>query len=372
MKKLTKEEFIVKARKIHGDKYDYSKVIYVNSSVKIEIICPIHGSFYMTPNAHLMGQGCPKCGHTNKGQFRKLTKESFVEKSNKIHNNKFDYSKVEYVNGSTKVCIICPEHGEFWQKPNAHLNGNGCPKCCINGVKRTKEEFVELAKSIHGKKFNYDDVVYVNSKTKVKIKCNKCGKTFLQTPHDHLSGYGCPFCVGRNKTTEDFINEARLIHGDKYTYENVVYVIGHDKICITCPKHGEFWQTPSAHLSGQGCPICKTSKLEKEVAKYLKESSVKFVSQKRFDWLGRQSLDFFLPQYYVAIECQGKQHFKHDCNFGSSREISLENIQELDEKKKKLCEEHGIKMFYYSNLKIDYPYKVYEKLDTLLFDIKNI
>ena len=372
MKKLTQEEFILKAIETHGFKYDYSKVEYVNSSTKVCIICPKHGEFYMRPNSHLRGQGCPRCGDEQKGLDKKLLcRETFATKARAVHGDKYDYTKVDYVKSSLPVTIICPKHGEFLQKPNVHLNGHGCPKCCLNGVKHTREEFIELARKVHGDKFNYDEVIYVNSVTKVKIKCNKCGNVFEQTPHDHLSGYGCPFCVGRNKTTEDFIKQARLVHGDKYTYEKATYITNHTKVCITCPKHGDFWQTPASHLSGQGCPICRTSKLEKNIAKYLRISSIAFVSQKRFDWLGRQSLDFFLPQYNVAIECQGKQHFKHNCNFGSSREISLEKIQELDKKKKDLCEENGIKVFYYSNLKINYPYKVYESLDILLSDIKN-
>ena len=128
MKKLTIEEFIEKAKIIHGDKYDYSKVEYVNSMVKVCIICPIHGEFFVKPNDHIHKKcGCVKCS----GRYLS-NKEAFVEKARLIYGDKYDYSKVNYINNKTKVCIICPIHGEFWQRPNDHLNSSGCPICNSN------------------------------------------------------------------------------------------------------------------------------------------------------------------------------------------------------------------------------------------------
>lgn len=128
-KKLTTQEFIEKARSLHGNKYDYSKVDYINNHTKVCIICPIHGEFLQTPNAHLMGQGCIKCSYMKCRNDRKLTLQEFISRARHIHGDKYDYSKVEYINTMTKVCIICPKHGEFWMKPNGHLNGQGCQKC---------------------------------------------------------------------------------------------------------------------------------------------------------------------------------------------------------------------------------------------------
>ena len=128
MGRINTNIFIERAQKIHGNKYDYSKVNYVKSSEKVCIICPEHGEFWQKPNSHISSkQGCPKCGKTGK-----LTQEEFIKRARYIHNDKYDYSKVEYVNSQTKVCIICPEHGEFWQTPNSHLSGIGCKKCGIN------------------------------------------------------------------------------------------------------------------------------------------------------------------------------------------------------------------------------------------------
>ena len=126
MKKLSTEEWIQKAKKVHGDKYDYSKVKYYNAHTKVCIICPIHGEFWQTPASHLMGNACPKCGGKTK-----LNTDKFIHRAKEIHGDKYDYSKVEYINATTKVCIICPIHGEFWQTPAKHLSGKGCKKCGI-------------------------------------------------------------------------------------------------------------------------------------------------------------------------------------------------------------------------------------------------
>ena len=150
--KKTTEQFIEEAKKIHGNKFDYSKVDYKNANTKVCIICPEHGEFFQRPISHLRGDKCPSCSGN-----KKLTSEQFIKKSNEIHNNKFDYSKVDYKNHSTKVCIICPEHGEFWQTPNSHLSGKGCPKCGYIKItnKNTKwdyEKCYELAQKCKSKK----------------------------------------------------------------------------------------------------------------------------------------------------------------------------------------------------------------------------
>lgn len=153
MKKLTQEEFIKKAQKVHGDKYDYSKVDYKTNKDKVCIICPEHGEYIQRPDMHIYGQGCPRC----KTDKLSSNKETFVEKARKIHGeNKYDYSKVEYINAKTKVCIVCPIHGEFWQTPNVHLGGKGCPKCKCEGRKRVVFGFgINDMLNVRGEKF-YD------------------------------------------------------------------------------------------------------------------------------------------------------------------------------------------------------------------------
>jgi len=187
MKRLTTEQFIEKAKTIHGDTYDYSLVEYKNNYTKVKIICPIHDIFEQRPNSHLNGNGCPECSGT-----KKLNTEEFIEKAKAIHGDKYDYSLVEYKNNSTKVKIICPEHGVFEQIPSSHLKGSGCSKC--SGTKKlTTEQFIEKAKAIHSDKYDYSLVKYKNNYTKVKIICPVHG-TFKQRSGNHLYGQGCPEC----------------------------------------------------------------------------------------------------------------------------------------------------------------------------------
>lgn len=186
-------------------------------------------------------------------------REKFIEKANKRHNNKYDYSKVEYVDSVTKVCIICPEHGEFWQTPQGHIRGNSCPKCANkkrgDTFRSNGDEFVERAELVHGNKYLYDKTKYVNAETKIPILCLEHG-TFWMTPMNHLLGQGCPKCSGRGLNTNEIVAMFREKHNDKYDYSKVIYHKMHEKVCIICPQHGEFYQTPSKHLLGQGCPKC--------------------------------------------------------------------------------------------------------------------
>lgn len=190
------------------------------------------------------------------GGTKKLTKDEFIAKSREIHGDKYDYSKVEYINNSTKVCIICPEHGEFWQRPSLHMNGSGCPHCYGN-AKLSTNEFIDRAKEIHGDKYDYSKVEYNGVDTKVCIICPEHGE-FWQTPYNHMNGQGCPKCYGFNKTTEDFIKKAIEVHGNKYDYSKTKYINAKEKVTITCPMHGDFEQRPNDHLNGHGCSICGT------------------------------------------------------------------------------------------------------------------
>ena len=307
---------------------------------------------------------------------KKLTKDEFIERAKKIHGDKYDYSKVEYVNNSTKVCILCPIHGEFWQKPEKHLRGHGCSMCCKTGIKSSTKEFIEKAKKVHGEKYDYSKVEYVNNHTKVCIICPIHGE-FWQIPNSHLNGNGCYTCSyikrGNDKKTtlDEFIKKAKEIHGNKYDYSKVEYINAWTKVCIICPKHGEFWQTPHQHLSGHGCFKCKQSKLEREIGNLLSNNNIKFIEQcgkSVFSWLNKLKIDFYLPEYNIAIECQGEQHFKPIDAFGGKNEFEIISIR--DKRKKKLCDINNIKLIYYANYKFNFPYKVITSCENLLKEIK--
>ena len=377
MKRSNTFEFIQKANKKHGKKYDYSKVEYIGNHEKVCIICPEHGEFWQTPANHLKGKGCPKCGDFNVHLKRKKTLVNFINDAKKIHGDKYDYSKVEYVNNRTKICIICPEHGEFWQVAGSHLNGCECPKC-NGGVGYTHEEFIKKAYEIHKNKYDYSKIIYKNSKTKVCIIChekdefgNEHGE-FWQTPTSHLRGCGCPKCANKILGQDLFIKRATILHKNRFDYSKTVYKNSNEKVCIICPEHGEFWQTPSKHLNGQGCPVCRKSKLEEQVEILLKKYKINYETQKHFDWLrfiNPMSLDFYLPDYNIAIECQGKQHFLEKCTFSNNIKETLDIIQERDETKKNLCDKNNITLIYFSTLKIKFPYKVINNEIDLLTEI---
>jgi hypothetical protein len=253
--RLTREEFIARARSVHGRRYSYAKVVYVNLKKKVTIVCPRHRDFLQSPGNHLKGQGCPLCG----GSAKHLT-ETFVQDALKVHGNRYTYGRVSYTSNKRKVSITCPRHGDFQQTPHSHLGGNGCPRCGRTS-KMTQEEFVSRAQCVHHGRYSYCGTAYVNNHTPVSIQCPEHG-AFPQRPSSHLGGEGCPKCgrlqgAGKiRKTTQDFIAAARRIHGDKYRYDNVDYRGNSIKVHITCPVHDDFPQTPHNHLKGRGCPKC--------------------------------------------------------------------------------------------------------------------
>ena len=335
--KKTTEDFIKEAKAVHGDRYDYSSTEYINATTKVKIGCKIHGEFEQTPDNHLHGNGCPKCG----GTVKKATDE-FIKDAIAVHGDKYNYSSTEYKNAKTKVKIGCIEHGEFEQTPNKHLQGKGCPKCI--GRNKTTEEFIKEAKKVHGDKYNYSSTEYNGSMIKVKIGCPIHGE-FEQNPNSHLYGKGCPKCIGRNKTTDDFIIEAKAVHGDKYDYSLVEYIDAKTKVKIGCPVHGIFEQNPSNHLNGQGCPICNNSKGEIIISNYLSINKIDFITQYKFkECKNIRSLpfDFYLPKYNMCIEFDGKQHFESIEKFGGE-EALLKNM-ERDNIKNKYCIDNNIKL----------------------------
>ena len=279
--------------------------------------------------------------------MRKSNTKEFIIKANLIHNNKYDYSLVEYINNKTKVKIICPKHDVFFQIPNNHLSGNGCPKCSKSKFLTTKE-FIIKANLIHNNKYDYSLVEYTDTYTKVKIICPK-HNIFFQAPTNHLSGNGCPKCSGKLRmTTKEFITKANLIHNNKYDYKLTEYINNKTKVKIICPKHDVFFQTPTNHLSNKGCPICKSSKGEEKIYHYLTENDIKFEREKKFKDLGNKRFDFYLPNLNTIIEFDGEQHFK--AKFGEEEFI---RTKVNDEIKNHFCLKNDIRLIRISYIKFD-------------------
>lgn len=370
MSRLNSENFIEKAKEIHGDKYLYNKVVYTGSKEKVEIVCPIHGSFWVTPMHHVHRKvGCSAC-YGNKTK----TTEEFINKANEVHKGKYNYSNVVYKNNRTKVCIICPEHGEFWQIPYDHLRGIGCSKCYhkMMGVKQTltKEIFLNRCVEKHGNKYDYSKSIYKTMKTPILISCPIHGE-FYQKPSEHLKGEGCPKC-GRIKANnsssysqDQFIQKVSKIHNNKYDYSLVKYNRSSDMIIIICPLHGEFEQRAANHLMGQGCPKCR---LKNQLILFEKLKSIfkneSFLWEYRAKWLGRLRIDICIEKHKIAVEYDGQQHFYPINHFGGIDKFK-KNIQN-DALKERLCEENGFKLF-----RIKYNYTD-EDFYNLCVDIQKI
>jgi hypothetical protein len=273
--RFTNEIFIQKAIEKHEDKYDYSNVHYNGSIKKVIIICKEHGEFEQTPSGHLSGAGCTSCSIAIRSTKRTHTTNIFIQKAIEKHGNKYDYSKVNYECANEKVIIICKKHGEFEQLAISHIIGRGCIKCGreSNVIKRslTNEMFIEKAIKHHGDKYDYSKVEYLHNLANIIIICKKHGE-FQQIPNNHMRGAGCPLC-GHNITifsSNEFIQKAKEIHGNRYEYSKSIYTKMSDKVIITCQTHGDFQQTPSNHIARvQGCSKCTNKRYSKCQIKWL-------------------------------------------------------------------------------------------------------
>lgn len=344
MSRFDEKAFVENFSKKNGEKYEY--LSYENGLVKF--LCKKHNLInYDTPSHLLKNRGCKECGKENRKKWNELqnriAKETFVEKAKAIHGDKYDYSKVNYIKTDKKIIIICPKHGEFEITPNAHLNGQGCKKCGIGHVhnlqRKSTEQFVEESKKIHGDKYDYSKVEYVNSKTNVTIICPIHGE-FQQMPRKHLIGHGCQKCglekSSKNQwfTNEEFINKAKQIHGDKYDYSKVDYKGYDTRVCIICPQHGEFLQTPDSHLQGSGCQKCsnRLSKNETEMYEFIVENLGKEnVIKSETSILPRHAeIDVFVPSLGIGIEYDGCRW--HSEQFGKGRYYHLNKTKECEKK----------------------------------------
>ena len=280
------KEFIQKANKVHNRKYIYNLSIYQRSNSKLKIECPIHGVFEQTPNGHLMGRGCRECKKTTLSNLKRTKPKNFLNKCQKIHGNKYEYSKVDYQGSKNKITIICKEHGAFKQSPTDHLIGKGC---------------------------------------------QKCGK--LKT---------------RSLTQEQFIDRARNVHGKKYNYDQSSYKTMHIKIIIECPTHGIFKQTPLNHLHGRnGCPKCKESKGESKIRQFLESNNLNFVSQWKSKSCKNKCclpFDFMvnINNHKYLIEFHGQQHYRISTGIWRGSKEQLIAIQKRDKIKYNWCTNNQI------------------------------
>ena len=302
---------------------------------------------------------------------KRFTREEIIDEFKRTHGDRYDYSLVDYVNTRTPVNIVCKKHGSFQQRPGDHKDGHGCPLCAVekDAKRKTKttEKFISDAKAVHGDKYSYYKAIYKGKKEKVTITCPIHGD-FDMLPNNHTSmRQGCPYCAKEKETmtTAGFIKRATEVHGDRYDYDKVNYVNYYTPVMITCQIHGDFPQLPYNHLRGHSCQSCKQSHLEAKTMLALKKNNVKYEAQKRFSWLKNKnpmSLDFYLPEYNAAIECQGQQHY--EATGGMFTEERMKYTQENDTLKFNLCKEHGIPIYY---IRYDEDFK--ESINSLINNV---
>jgi G:T-mismatch repair DNA endonuclease (very short patch repair protein) len=352
--------FIEKAKKIHGEIYDYSKVIYKKAILKVIVICKKHGEFEQQPSNHLSGYGCVKCGILTRNASSSYTTNDFIKKAQKIHGEIYDYSKVNYINSTTKVIITCKQHGEFEQTPGHHLQKQGCPECGGH-VKLNTKEFIVKSTKIHGETYDYSKVNYINNSTNVIIICKQHGE-FKQVPSSHYNnGQGCPTC-GRERTrqqlsltTDDFIKKAQKIHGEIYDYSKVNYINNSMNIIIICKDHGEFEQQPSNHLMGKGCQICGRERTRQQLS-LTTDDFIENATKIHGEIYDYSKVNYINSTTKVNITCKSHGEFEQTpghhlmgqgcqiCGHERIRLHKLSNVEEFIEKAKQI---HGNNYDYY-------------------------
>ena len=353
--RYSKEDFINSVSEKHQHKYDYSESEYLNSQTKIKIICAIHGDFYMKPNSHHSGQGCPQCGRLNANKNIALDYNLFLDRAHKIHKDQYTYDENSYVNYSTRMNIYCNEHRFFSQTPHSHISmKTGCPKCGdIKGGQSNSHSWdvvLNLFKEIHGLKYNYDKTSYVSAAKKMRMECKIHG-WFEQRSNLHYSGTGCPKCAvikvhEQQKIDFNQFKERSIVtHMDRYKYYEEDYIDIFSKTKITCEKHGDFYQKPINHYRGAGCQKCTSSRGENTIRNILDTKKIKYIEQKKFDDLkfkGKLKCDFFLSEYNTVIEYNGIQHYQPVAIFGGIE--GLKNTQNRDLIKYKYLNANNIKL----------------------------
>lgn len=382
---MTKEEFLERVRKVHGEKYTFIELpnSIDTKTTKVRAVCQIHGEFSVNARQMYRGSNCPLCANDRKGNA--YTRDEYISRAMNVHNCEYSYGNLVYNGNKSDVYVTCKKHGDFQINARYHLRGGGCPLCFKEhktvGKKRIPySDAVSRLEEMYGGEFTIvtDEDDYVDTYQKIMVRHNKCGIILEKSLHDLFRGRGCKFC-SRDRVIKRLADVNKLSFDDvkgriSEMYEGEYslltdesgYVNTKKRVIVKHNACGTVWKpiVNSVLQRNTSCPCCRQSSLEAEVSSFLKSNDICFVPQKHFTWLGLQTLDFYLPQRNIAIECQGMQHFKPIELYGG--EEGFKRRKMLDERKRKLCDCNGINLIYYSNIGIDYPYDVIESKERLL------
>ncbi len=373
-KKSTLSEFIEKSKQKYGNKFNYSKSVYVTCNTPLILICLIenHGEFSYTPKNHFKktsNGGCKKCPIIkNYDNGRNNHAKKFIDKSKEKFTSKYNYDNMNYTGMNNTVTLTCIEHNkQFNTTALCHIKSEFgcCPDCRWDNTPRlTNEQYIEECKKTHGDLYDYSKTEYLYSKCEVYVGCKIHG-FYLQLADNHMRGAGCFKCakINSRKTLEEFIEESIKIHGDKYNYSESIYNGSEVKLKIICSIHGIFNQVPHSHLKGYGCPSCQNWKTEFE-CKVILENVTNYVFEKSNpQFLERLHYDWYNEELKLALEYNGEQHYIYIPFFHRTGIEVLEKQQERDKLKVELSYKYGIYLIV-----IPYYVKDKESYITLEYD----
>jgi hypothetical protein len=270
---MSLKTFLLKAHRKYGNRYDYSKVNYINYNVKVCIICSIHGEFFQKPHAHLSSNiqdGCKKCSVITIAKKKSYSINKFIEIAKRNHNNKFDYSLINFNKLTDHVIIICPIHGQFKQKANIHIR-NGCKQCANDKIRLSKDYILNVFYSMYPKNDYSLFIEYKTNKQKIFISCKEHGSFSIRVDA-HLQGKNCAKCnsdIKNQKLLEEFIKKSKIVHNNKFDYSNIKTYS--NKVNIICPIHGEFKQYTWNHLNND-CPKCSKENRRLTLEEFLEKA----------------------------------------------------------------------------------------------------
>jgi ribosomal protein L36 len=338
------ETFVERAREVHGSTYEYGRLQDQDTKGRVKIICADHGGFWQTRGNHLAGRGCKSCALASKT----TTVERFIEKAKVAHgDDRYDYELVtQFRTTQDKVEIICPFHGLFSQVARDHMRGVGCANCAIESNRKTFDEFLEQARTTHGDRYQYLRESWRAQDGFVTVVCGDHGK-FKQRQWNHIAGDGCPDCGLARRTLgfSGFLERAKAIHGDRYSYLESSYIDSAGQITVICKDHGQFEKHISNLFVGQGCPRCfgGSSRAEKELGSFLKAELAATVEFGNRSEVSPLELDIYIPKLKIAIEFNGIYwHSKGDW----AEDVLTGSARSKETRKSQRCFDRGIQLLH--------------------------